>query len=119
MAPNVWWVLELSVQTGREEACETLLGEMVSSAEANEPGTLSYECSRSADGSSWHIFERYIDSPAALVHLATFGEKFAGRFLSTFQPVRFVVYGRPSPEVKEALAGFSPTYMQPVSGLTR
>ena len=119
MPSDVSWLLEVNVQPGREEACEALAEELVNSARANEPGTLTYQCSRSADGRSWHFFERYLDPPAALAHLATFGEKFAGRFLETFQPVRFVVYGSPSSEVREALAGFSPTYMQQATGSSR
>jgi quinol monooxygenase YgiN len=119
MARDVSWLLEVNARPGREEACEALAEELVNSARANEPGTLTYECSRSADGRSWHFFERYADSPAALAHLATFGEKFADRFLETFQPVRFVVYGSPGPEVRESLAGFSPTYMKQATGFNR
>ena len=52
-------------------------------------------------------------------HLASFGANFAERFLSVLRPVRFVVYGTPSDEVREALAGFAPVYMQDAGGFTR
>jgi hypothetical protein len=54
-----------------------------------------------------------------MTHLGTFGEEFAGRFLEILKPIRFVVFGSPSEEVKEALAGFNPTYMQTVGGFSR
>ena len=119
MATDVSWMLELNVQRGREKDFTVLMNEMVTATRANEAGTLNYEWSTSADGCVCHIFERYVDSAAVMTHLATFGEKFAGRFLEVLKPVRFVVYGSPSQDVKDALAGFNPVYMQPVGGFSR
>jgi hypothetical protein len=112
-------MLELDVQEGRESDFRNLMGEMVSATKATEPGTLNYEWSTSADGKRCHVFERYVDSSAALTHTGTFGEKFAGRFLEILKPVRLVVYGSPSPAVKDALAGFNPVYMQDAGGFSR
>jgi quinol monooxygenase YgiN len=119
MATGVAWMLELNIQPGREQNLRVLLNEMVAATRANEPGTLDYEWSTSADGTQCHIFERYVDSAAVLIHLATFGEKYAGRFLEILKPFRFVVYGSPSQAVKEALADFNAVYMQPVGGFSR
>jgi hypothetical protein len=93
--------------------------EMVASTRANEPGTLSYEWSTSDDGSVCHIFERYVDSPAVITHLVEFDKKFARRFLELLKPTRFVVYGSPSPEVRNALADFNAVYMQLLGGFSR
>lgn len=95
------------------------MAEMVSAMQANEPGALNYEWNVSADGKLCHLYERYIDSAAALIHGRTFGERFAGRFFEILKPVRFVVYGSLSTAVKEALAGFNPIYMPPVAGFSR
>lgn len=119
MNSNVYWILELDVQAGRENDFRVLMAEMVSATQANEPGTLNYEWSTNADGKLCHIYERYADSAAAMTHLGTFGEKFASRFLKILKPVRFVVYGSPSTAVKDALAGFNPIYMQGVGGFSR
>jgi quinol monooxygenase YgiN len=119
MATDVSWMLELNVQHGREEEFAALMEEMVSATQDNEAGTLDYQWSTSADGTACHIFERYGDSTAVLVHLATFGERFAGRFMEILAPVRFVVYGSPSQEVKDALAAFNPTFMEPAGGFSR
>ena len=115
----VSWMLELEVQQGREGALRDLMPEMVNATKTNEAGTLDYEWSTSADGKQCHIFERYVDSAAVMTHLGTFGERFAGRFLEILKPVRFVVYGSPSAAVREALAGFSPVYMEPLGGFSR
>lgn len=119
MTTGVSWVLEVKVQAGRENDFRALAEEMVAATQANEAGTLDYEWSLSADLSVCHIFERYTDSAAVMKHLGTFGEKYAARFLEAVTPVHFVVYGRPSQEVKDALAGFRVTYMEPVSGFSR
>ena len=119
MSSDVSWMLELDVQQGRESDFRALMAEMVSVTEANETGTHDYEWSTSADGKRCHLYERYVDSAAVLTHLGTFGEKFAGRFLQVLKPVRFVVYGSPSTEVQNALAGFNPVYMRPVAGFSR
>lgn len=119
MNSHVYWMLELEVQAGRESDFRALMAEMVGATQANEPGTLNYEWSTSADGRQCHVYERYADSAATLTHLRTFGAKFAGRFLQILKPVRLVVYGSPSAAVKEALTGFNPVYLQAVGGFSR
>jgi len=119
MSTDVSWIIELDIQPGREQDFKALVEEMASATHQNEAGTLSYEWSASADGRVCHIFERYVDSAAALTHLGTFGDRFADRFLDILKPTRLVVYGAPTDAVKEALAGFNPTYMQGVGGFSR
>jgi quinol monooxygenase YgiN len=119
MNSEVSWILELQVQDGRENDVRPLIADMVSATQANEPGTLAYEWSTSADGKLCHLYERYVDSAAVMTHLGTFGERFADRFLTVFKPVRFVIYGSPSVAVKEAIAGFGPVYMQSAAGFSR
>lgn len=119
MSGQVSWMLELEVLAGRGDALRELMTEMVNATKANEPGTLDYEWSTSEDGKQCHIFERYVDSSATMIHLGTFGERFAGRFLEILKPVRFVVYGVPNAAVREALAAFGPAYMQTLGGFSR
>lgn len=54
-----------------------------------------------------------------MTHLGTFGERFATRFLEVLKPIRLIVYGSPSAPVKDALAGFSPVYLEAVGGFSR
>ncbi len=66
-----------------------------------------------------HIYERYADSDAALVHLGNFGAKFAERFLECFEPTSLFVYGEPSDEARAALDGLGAVYLGTVGGFSR
>ena len=101
------------------DALRPLMEEMVAATQSDEPGTLNYEWHASANDTICHIYERYADSSAVLVHLGNFGSAFATRFMEVFKPLRFVVYGSPSSEVREALAAFNPTYMRSLDGFRR
>jgi hypothetical protein len=85
----------------------------------DEPGTLSYEWYLDAGGDTCHINERYSDSAAALVHIASFGAKFAPRFMACFEPTSFSVYGNPTEDVRAALAEMGVTYLEWFGGFHR
>lgn len=119
MTNHVSWLLTLNIQAGQQQAFRALMNEMVSATRADEPGTLDYEWSLTDDGTQCHLFERYADSDAAMAHLGNFGSKYADRFMAVLTPVGFTIYGTPSPAVKEALAGFNPTYLSPAAGFSR
>lgn len=118
MSDAIYWVLELEVQPGKLADFKKLAEEMVESTR-KEAGTLAYEWTLGPDGKTCHIHERYADSAAVLAHLGAFGSKFADRFLAALRPTRFVVHGKPDAKAKEALAGFSPIYMDPLAGFHR
>ena len=118
MDKQVSWIIEVAVKPGQLDNFRKLMDEMVESTQA-EPETLSYDWFVSADGSAVHIYERYADSEALVTHITGFGEKFAERFLSMVDPVKFTVYGEPSAEAREAMSGFSPTYLGTFGGFVR
>ena len=70
---NVYWLLELEIQLGQSDNLKQLMHEMIAAARENEPGTLNYEWTMSADDTICHTYERYADSGAVMTHLATFG----------------------------------------------
>ncbi len=119
MNTHVCWMLELQVREGRDEELRALMAEMAAATEAAEPGTLDYEWSLSSDGRQCHLWERYADSAAAMAHAATFGSRYAARFFDVLAPVRLVLYGSPSAEVRAALAAFNPVVMEPAAGFSR
>jgi quinol monooxygenase YgiN len=92
---------------------------MVESTQRNEVGALNYEWAISDDRRVCHLYERYQDTAAAMTHLESFGANFAARFREVVKPTRLVVYGTPSAQVKDALAGLSPLYMAPFGGFRR
>ena len=119
MNDHVHWMLTLDIRDGQLEPLKALMEEMVAATEANEPGTLNYEWYLSEDGKTCHLYERYVDSAAVMIHLKSFGEKFAERFMGCVQPSGFVVYGNPDQTVRDALADFGPAWMAPIGGFAR
>ncbi len=119
MSDAVHWVIELDVKDGQLDAFKALAQEMSEATQANEPGTTHYEWFANADGKSIHVCERYADSAAVMVHLGTFGAKFAERLLACVEPARVMVYGNPSAEVRDALAGLGAAHMTQFAGFAR
>ncbi|MDT8436645.1 MAG: antibiotic biosynthesis monooxygenase [Gemmatimonadota bacterium] len=118
MSEAVSWILQLSVREGRLDDFRSLAREMVESTRS-EPGALAYEWFLDDDGGVCHIYERYADSGAALAHIATFGERFAERFMDCVEPKGAYVYGNPGPEVRNALDGLGAAYLGPLDGFFR
>ena len=116
-ADEVAWLLELAVNPGAGDALQGLMEEMVASTHG-EPGALSYGWFRSDDGGVVALYERYADSAAVVMHLTSFGENFAQRFLGAMTPTRLTVFGIPSDEAKQALSALNPTYLGFFGGFT-
>ena len=114
---EVAWLLELAVNPGQFDAVWALMEEMVASTRS-EPGALSYAWFVGEENRTVALYERYADSAAVLVHMATFGEKFAPRFLAAMTPTRLTVFGDPSEEARQALGGLNPTYLGFLGGFT-
>ena len=108
----------LKVREGQLDTLRALAKEMVESTE-KESGTLSYEWFLSADGADCHLYERYESSEAAMIHLGTFGSKFADRFSGCLDMQGIHVYGEPSEELRAAHAQFGASFLGSLSGFTR
>ena len=119
MTEEVSWFLELAIKPGQLDVVRVLIPEMVDSTQTNEPGALMYEWSISEDETVIHSSERYADSQAVQEHLSAFGEKFGERLLAAVDPTRFVVYGSPTDQAREALDTFGALYMKSFAGFTR
>lgn len=116
---QVYWMLEVKIKDGEVDALKALLADMVKATQNDEPGTLNYEWWINGDETSCHIYERYADSSAVMVHLGNFGAKFAGRFMAILEPTRLMVYGDVSDEVRKALDGLGAIYMSALGGFGR
>ena len=117
MGAEISWVFEAAVKPEALDEYSALAREITADNQSTEPGQQALEWF--LDGQDIHIYERYQDSAAALVHVQQFVANFAARFLSLCTPTRMSVYGEPSDELKEALTGFNPRYLQPVAGYSR
>ena len=118
MDSEVSWHLELALSPGKVDEFRSLMNEMIASTK-EEPGTLSYSWFISDDASQVHIYERYVDSDAVMAHMATFGERFAARFMAAVSPTRFCIFGSPSAEVKALGDQFGASYYPPFGGFAR
>lgn len=118
MEGHVSWVVELAVKEGKLDAFRTLMEEMVEGTSA-EPKTLAYEWYVSDDERTVHIYEKYADSEATILHVNGFLDKWAARFTECVDITRFVVYGDPSPAAREILDGWNATYLRPWGGFSR
>lgn len=119
MADPVSWIFDVQLQPGRDADWRALMGEMIDATRANEPETVGYEWSASADEVNWQIHESFADAEAAMTHSTAFGQHFASRFFKCVKPTRMVVYGVPNDALRAALAGLAPLYMGRVAGFTR
>lgn len=118
MVDDLYWIFTLNVKPGHLQAFRSLVTEIVS-ASSEEPGTLAYQYSISADEKTVHIFERYRDSFAFVSHVEqTFG-RYAERFLSMVTVTSLVVYGNPDAQAREALDSFNATYMNLFAGFAK
>ena len=118
MASTVSWVVKVKIKAGQLEAFKALMDEMVESTKAEE-GTLAYEWFIDEASENVHIYERYADSAAVLVHGASFGEKFAERFMGAIDVTGFDIYGEPSDDVKGAFEAMGPAYFGSWGGFAR
>jgi len=118
MNENVNFLFELAVNPGRFEDLKTLVAELLE-ANRKEVGFLTCEFAISDDRQVCHIYERFEGSAAIMNHLQSFGPKFSERFFGILKPTRFVIYGTPSVEVKDALAASNPVYMAPLGGFRK
>ena len=110
MSDHIAWCVGLEIQPGRLDGFLELTAEMVDTT-ANEQAVLGYQRFVTVDGNIVHAIERYEHSDAALAHLKTFQEKFAGRFSSMVSRRRFTVYGVPSADLKKLLDSFGAIYL--------
>ena len=115
MGDEISWQVELEVKPGALNSFRALTSEMVASARG-EPGVLNYERFISADGTRVHVYERYVDSAAAVTHLRMFERTFGGQFMGLVDRKRFTVYGSPSSELRGILDRFGATYLTPFDG---
>ena len=117
MSQEIHWLLEVAIHPGQKENFRAVAKDLIAATQS-EKDTLAYEWNLSPDGTTCHIYERYKDSTAILIHVQSFG-RFAERFLQACHPTRFDLYGSPSAEVKAALADFQPTYYSHLGGFSR
>ncbi|NQV85576.1 MAG: antibiotic biosynthesis monooxygenase [Woeseiaceae bacterium] len=118
MPNTISWDLQMTVREGCLNDARELMDEMVAATQ-QESGTQGYEWFLSVDGKTCHIYERYADSAAVMIHVGNFGTNFAARFMACFEPTSLSVYGNPSAEARAALDGLGAIYLGRLGGFHR
>ncbi len=119
MSEHIHWMLELELKPDAESDLRALMLEMVGATKADEPGALNYEWYFNEAGTVCHLYERYADSEAALIHMGNFGKKFAARFMGLVRPTGMTVYGPVNDKLRATLTQMNATFMNEVGGFTR
>jgi quinol monooxygenase YgiN len=115
----VTWTIECTINPDDLPQVQQLAEDLSHLCLHEEPDTHGYEWSVDPSGSIVHIFERYADSAAAMLHIRLFEERFAERFRALLKPERVVLIGSPSDELITSLAALSPLVLQPLVGFHR
>lgn len=115
MDNDLFWLFTLDVKPGKFEQFKGLVADIVASTQ-QEPGTLAYQYAVSEDQRTVHIYERYRDSAAFVVHVEQTFAGYAARFLSLVSVRSLVVYGNPNAGARQALDTFNATYMNLFDG---
>ena len=119
MSDNVFWILEANINAGQLDNLKALMTEMVEATKRDEPGALNYEWFIADDGNSLHLYERYADSGAVMVHRGNFGQKFVEQFLAYLTVTKITMYGNPNDQIREGFAVSTPIYMRLSAGFAR
>ena len=118
MSESISWHVELEVKPGRMDAFRALTDKMVEATKA-ESGALIYERFIGDDNRSVHVYERYADCAAAAAHLKMFGARYGQEFSGMIGRKSFVVFGTPTPELKQILDPLGATYFARLAGFSR
>lgn len=116
---HVYWLITTNIKEGQLDALKQINAEMVKNTKNNEPETLAYDWSISADGKKCYFFEHYANSEAVMIHTKTFGEKFAERLLGMIEIESFEVFGNPDANVKNSLSPLGAKFNRSIGGFSR
>lgn len=114
----VHWLLEVSIEPSLANNFDQIMRDLVEETD-RETGTMACEWNFNDDGTLCHIYERFANADAAMIHLGMFGDQFAAQFLSVCSIIDLTILGYASEEVKAALKGFNPTVLHQRAGFAR
>ena len=125
MSDNLFFIVELALDPNQVDDVRAVMRDMAELTKA-EAGTLNYEWFVSDDGTACHIYERYADADAALVHSASFPEELMRRS-QAFRPTRLTGYGAMTDEVVakriqplvDAVPDVTVRLLEPLGGFAR
>jgi quinol monooxygenase YgiN len=119
MNDHVFWILEAEINPGQLDELKALMREMVEGTRRDEPGALNYEWFIADDGKSLHLYERYADPDAVMVHRENFAQKYRERFSTCVTITKTTLYGNLNSEIRAAFGPSNRVYMSMAAGFSR
>lgn len=104
-----------AIHEGKLDEFKSLAERCMESVREKDTGTLQYDWFFSADGTECVVRERYRDSAAVLEHAANLGELLPG--IAAVSDPDIEIYGSPSAELLEAIAGLAPRVYSPYQSI--
>lgn len=117
MTDNIYWILKAHIGDGNLDELKKLAEECCEITQS-ESGVMVYEWSITQDRKKLHIYERYVDSAAALEHMANLSEKLP-KLLELVGVTEIECYGRASSDFREATKDFPMVYLESFSGFRK
>ncbi len=114
------WIIELSINDGKQREFEKLAEEMSDMVRRSEHGTRNYEWFLSENGNKCLVIETYDDSNSGLIHVR--GEainKIFPKILKVAKITRFEICGDPSEELIQELADDNVGVYRFITGFSR
>ncbi|MDO1451892.1 antibiotic biosynthesis monooxygenase [Rhodocytophaga aerolata] len=105
------------IHKGKLEAFKTLANECISLVQENEPNALQYDWFFNSDQTECVIRETFTDSNALLAHIANLGEVLGK--IQALGDFSSEIYGNPSEELMQAVAGMDVKVYSFYRGLER
>ena len=116
---NIFFIVEVQIKPNQFDNFLKVAREMSEVVKSREPGALNYEWTISPDSTMCYILERYASTEATMVHMKVFEEEFAEKFNEVVQMTGFTIYGKPGPELIEALGAAAEKSRVQVAGFAR
>lgn len=117
MTDNIYWILKAKIGDGNLDSLKRLAEEFCGMTKP-EPGVITYEWSITPDGEFLHIYERYLDSDAAMAHLANVGSELP-RLMALVSVTEIECYGKVGSDFREASKDFPMVYMDTFCGFRK
>jgi quinol monooxygenase YgiN len=112
---NIRMLAILKIHHDKLKEFKELLIQCIDTIKAHEPGTIRFDCFFNADETECVVQEEYNDSASVFAHFSNAG-LLVGRLLQ-FSNMTLEVFGDPSKELKERLAGSNPAIYSFYKGL--
>jgi len=115
MTRQIYWILKASINEGKSDQLQALAKQFRELTEA-ESRAIGYEWS--TNGNMLHIYERYVDSDAALEHTANIGSLLP-ELVELVTPVEIECYGPTTEGFREAFKDVPMVYFDTFEGFHR